>query len=156
MDNEENIIDNPIVLTDDNKIKDISLSELLENDLVKQVVETFISTIGQSAENEKLNTELRKKELQNQIELRKFDIKEQELEVEFQKEQNKYFKSFDITNKIYIVSILIIVVISVALLNYFNILDKSEARIIIVIALTIGLTSNTELIKNIFNHKKQD
>ena len=79
MDNEENIIDNPIVLTDDNKIKDISLSELLENDLVKQVVETFISTIGQSAENEKLNTELRKKELNNQIELRKFDIKEQEL-----------------------------------------------------------------------------
>lgn len=120
---------------------------IFNNDVVKTSINNLTVALKQSIENEN-------KKLENQIELRKLDIEEQKLYLVSDKQEQKYTSWFDIRNKIYTFIILISAIAIVFFLTKYGILDKGEARTIIIIALSVCITSNIGLIKRLISNKK--
>src|SRR5690606_27857420 len=101
----------------------------------------------------KAKNEITKKQLDNQIELRRLDIKEQELDIKAEEQEQKHIKWFDIRNKVYSVGMLLLVLVATVILKYADILDKSEARAIVLLVFGLGMATNTDFIKNVFKKK---
>lgn len=138
------------------RIEEFTLQNILENDAVKGLLMSVGAMLAQSVENDKAANENNKQRLTNDIELRKLDIKEQELDMQQDKQEQDHIKGFDIRNKAYTISILVVIVIAVGILHHLQILGTEESKTLVVIALTIGMTSNTDLIKGLFNKKGKE
>lgn len=138
------------------RIDEFTLGDIFDSETIKMGVKALITLMEQSAENDKAKNDIAKKQLENQIELRRLDIEEQKLDIQAEQQEQRHIKWFDVRNKVYTVGILLVVIVASVLLKSYDILDKNEARTIIIIALTIGMTSNTDLIKKLFSGKKDD
>lgn len=149
--------DKPVNINPDTpiSIEEFTLSDIFDSETIKMAVKTVLSFLEQTTINDSAKIDISKKQLSNHLEIRKLDIKEQELDIRADEQERIHVKWFDIRNKLYTVGMFVLVIISTALLKYYDILDKSEARTIIMIIIGLGMASNTDLVKNIFGNKQQ-
>lgn len=138
------------------KIEQFTIEDLFDSETLKLGVNAFITFLEQTTLNDQARNEISKKQLDNQLELKKFEIRSQEINLQANKNEYTHIKWLDIRNKVYTLLILVVIIISIIILKSYDILEKDEARTIIIIALTIGMTSNTDLIKKITGSKKND
>lgn len=139
----------PNPLTVDN----IRLEDIFDKETIKRGAESFIALINQIPETEKARLEIRKKELDNELALKQLETEDLKYEIESTQIEYTHLNNLDKRNKWYTLLILITVIIACITLKYFDILDKSEARTIIIIAIATGLKSNSELLKNMFSKR---
>jgi hypothetical protein len=134
-------------------IEQFTIDELFDSETIRNAVNAFISFLQQTIENDKSKFEISKKELDNQLEFRKLNIKEQEIRLETEKLKNDHLKSFDIRNKWYSFGMLVFVLISVILLLCFDILSKEQATPIIMLVLGLVMSNNKDALSKFFNDK---
>ena len=124
-------------------IQNIKIEDILDKEVLKNGAEALIALINQIPETEKNRLEIRKKELDNDLFEMQSEIEKIKLENETINIDNNHANKFDIRNKVYSFIILIAVIIACISLKQYDILEKGEAKLIIVISITITLTSNT-------------
>jgi len=137
------------------KVDEFTLSDIFDSDLIKSGINALTTFFDQTIKNDKANIELAKIKEENKLKMLEFDVKFKKIENIQQKNENEHLKWFDIRNKIFSIAMLVIIIIATMFLKKFDIFGKDEAKIIIIMALTIGMTGNTDLIKSIFNKKKE-
>lgn len=135
-------------------VEPFTLSDILDKDTIKVGLNAFIGFISQLSDNEKANNEIEKQKLDNELAIRQLEVEETRLELETTNKKYDHIKWFDIRNKVFTIVITIIILCAIYILKTADILDKSEAKTIVIITLTIGLTSNADLLKNVFPKKK--
>ena len=124
----------------------INWENILNNDVIKTSINTFATVYKQSIENTK-------KELENQVELRKLDIEEQKLYLESDTQERTYSKNSDIRGKVNDF-VLLIVIVGIAIgLSFCNILDKNEIKVIVFLTIGYIIKSNIASAKKLFDKK---
>lgn len=138
------------------QIDDFTLGDILDSDTVKMIVKSVLSLFEQSSQNDKGRNEITRIQLQNQVELKRLNIKEREMDIASNGSYQKHISRFDIRNKVFSILMLGFVIFAVVVLKQYDILGKDEAKTVVIIALTVGMTGNIDFIKNVFKKKPED
>ena len=161
--NEENISNTPpsvelknnVIEPENNPltINNIRIEDIIDKETFKRGADALIGLISQIPESEKGKLEIRKQELSNEIILKQLETEDFKNENDLIEKEYTHFRTLDSRNKLYTISILVLIIIACIALKHFDVLDKSESRTIIIFAIATGLNSNSEFIKKLFTKK---
>jgi hypothetical protein len=100
--------------------------------------------------------------MSDEVELKKLEIEELKLDLEELKldnaselQEQKHIAYFDIRAKVFTVIILIIIVGAIGYFKWIEVLSKEDAKTILIVTITLGISNNTQLISKVIDYHKR-
>lgn len=90
--------------------------------------------------------------MNQELELKKLEIEELKLDATSELQEQKHIANFDVRAKLFSVIILIIIIGAIGFFKWIDVLSKEDAKTILVVTITLGISNNTQLISKVIDY----